>query len=118
MTIGGDDTASTANRLTNFLNNKGMDIANIHVPKTIDNDFPLLGRNPTFRFHSAKDKGVKIGNTLYEDARTTETWYVMSSMDRTAGHLAFGIDTACHFSMIIIPEMFNKRNQPLKKSLT
>ncbi len=115
VTIGGDDTASTANRLTKFLKDKGLDIANIHVPKTIDNDLPLPGRNPTFGFHSAKDEGVKIGNTLYEDARTTQTWYIMSSMGRSAGHLAFGIGTACHFPMIIIPEMFNKTKPTIDK---
>lgn len=84
-----------------------LSIANIHVPKTIDNDLPLPGRNPTFGFHSAKDEGVKITNTLYEDARTTQSWLVISSMGRSAGHLAFGIGTACHLPMIIIPEMFN-----------
>jgi 6-phosphofructokinase 1 len=97
------------------LKEKGLDIANIHVPKTIDNDLPLPGRNPTFGFHSAKDEGVKIGNTLYEDARTTEMWYIMSSMGRSAGHLAFGIGTACHFPMIIIPEMFDKSTPTLEK---
>ncbi len=115
VTIGGDDTASTANRITKFLKDKGLDIANIHVPKTIDNDLPLPGRNPTFGFHSAKDEGVKIGNTLYEDARTTQTWYIMSSMGRSAGHLAFGIGTACHFPMIIIPEMFDKSKPTIDK---
>ncbi len=115
VTIGGDDTASTANRLTKYLKSKGLDIANIHVPKTIDNDLPLPGRNPTFGFHSAKDEGVKIGNILYEDARTTQSWYIMSSMGRSAGHLAFGIGTACHFPMIIIPEMFDKSKPTIDK---
>jgi 6-phosphofructokinase 1 len=115
VTIGGDDTASTANRLTKFLKGKGLDISNIHVPKTIDNDLPLPGRNPTFGFHSAKDAGVQIGNTLYEDARTTGSWFLMSSMGRSAGHLAFGIGTACHFPMIIIPEMFNKTKPSIDK---
>ncbi len=115
VTIGGDDTASTANRLTKFLKGKGLEMSNIHVPKTIDNDLPLPGRNPTFGFHSAKDAGVKIGNTLYEDARTTGSWFLMSSMGRTAGHLAFGIGTACHFPMIIIPEMFNHTKPTIDK---
>lgn len=115
VTIGGDDTASTANRLTKFLKGKGLEISNIHVPKTIDNDLPLPGRNPTFGFHSAKDAGVQIGNTLYEDARTTGSWFLMSSMGRSAGHLAFGIGTACHFPMIIIPEMFNKTKPSIDK---
>ncbi|MCB0592692.1 MAG: 6-phosphofructokinase, partial [Phaeodactylibacter sp.] len=105
VTIGGDDTASTANRLAKFLKKEGVEISNIHVPKTIDNDLPLPGRNPTFGFHSAKDEGVRIGTTLYEDARTTHSWFVMSAMGRTAGHLAFGIASACHFPMMIIPEM-------------
>lgn len=108
VTIGGDDTASTASRLTKYLKKKQLDVKHIHVPKTIDNDLPLPDRNPTFGFHTAKDEGVRIGNTVYEDARTSENWFVVSAMGRSAGHLAFGIASACHFPMMIIPEMFNK----------
>ncbi|MEO9966748.1 MAG: 6-phosphofructokinase [Reichenbachiella sp.] len=115
VTIGGDDTASTANRLAKFLKKSPADVKNIHVPKTIDNDLPLPDRNPTFGFHSAKDEGVKIGNTIYEDAITSQNWFIMSAMGRSAGHLAFGIASACHFPMLIIPEMFNKTNITLDK---
>ena len=41
VTIGGDDTASTANRIAKYLESKNIRIQNIHVPKTIDNDLPL-----------------------------------------------------------------------------
>lgn len=115
ITIGGDDTASTANRLSKFLKQKGLDVSNIHVPKTIDNDLPLPDRNPTFGFHSAKDEAVKIGNTIYEDARTSQNWFVASIMGRTAGHLAFGVASACHFPMMIIPEMFSNTKPTLDK---
>lgn len=115
VTIGGDDTASTANRVTKYLDTQDIHISNIHVPKTIDNDLPLPDRNPTFGFHSAKDEGVRIGNTVYEDARTARQWFVMSTMGRSAGHLAFGIATGCHFPMMIIPEMFNKTSVSLDK---
>jgi 6-phosphofructokinase 1 len=108
VSIGGDDTASTANRITAYLQQEHIFISNIHVPKTIDNDLPLPDRNPTFGFHSAKDEGVRIGNTTYEDARTSQNWFVMSAMGRSAGHLAFGIATSCHFPMMVIPEMFGK----------
>ncbi|MEO9892838.1 6-phosphofructokinase [Aurantibacter sp.] len=108
VSIGGDDTASTANRITGYLAKENISISNIHVPKTIDNDLPLPDRNPTFGFHSAKDEGVRIGNTTYEDARTSQNWFVMSTMGRSAGHLAFGIAASCHFPMMVIPEMFNK----------
>ena len=110
VSIGGDDTASTANRITGYLKKEHISIANIHVPKTIDNDLPLPDRNPTFGFHSAKDEGVRIGNTIYEDARTSRNWFVMSTMGRSAGHLAFGIAASCHFPMMVIPEMFDKTN--------
>ena len=108
VTIGGDDTASTANRLSQYLAGTKMKVSNIHVPKTIDNDLPLPEGFPTFGYHSAKEEGVRIATTVYEDARTSGTWFVLSAMGREAGHLAFGIGTACHFPMIIIPEMFNK----------
>jgi 6-phosphofructokinase 1 len=108
VTIGGDDTASTANRLSKYLKDKKLNISNIHVPKTIDNDLPLEEGTPTFGYHSAKEEGVRLATTIYEDARTSGNWFVVSAMGREAGHLAFGIGTACHYPMIIIPEMFNK----------
>ncbi|MFR9566823.1 MAG: 6-phosphofructokinase, partial [Rikenellaceae bacterium] len=57
VTVGGDDTASTANRIAKFLEEKQYPIANIHVPKTIDNDLPLPAGTPTIGYESAKDKG-------------------------------------------------------------
>ncbi|MHA7099127.1 6-phosphofructokinase 1 [Roseivirga pacifica] len=115
VTIGGDDTASTANRISKYLASQHINISNIHVPKTIDNDLPLPDRNPTFGFHSAKDEGVRIGNAVYEDARTSRQWFVMSVMGRSAGHLAFGIATGCHYPIMIIPEMFNRTKVTLDK---
>jgi len=108
VTIGGDDTASTATRISGYLSNHSVKIQNIHVPKTIDNDLPLPEGQPTFGYHSAKEEGVRITSTIYEDARTSGNWFVISAMGREAGHLAFGIGGACHLPMIIIPEMFNK----------
>ena len=108
VTIGGDDTASTANRISKYLADNNISIQNIHVPKTIDNDLPLPEGSPTFGYQSAKEAGVRIAATVYEDARTSGNWFVVSAMGREAGHLAFGIGAACHYPMIIIPEMFNK----------
>ena len=88
VTIGGDDTASTANRLTKYLAAHQVNIRNIHVPKTIDNDLPL-------------PEGIN--------------WYLLMSMGREAGHLAFEIGKGIHASMIIIPEMFNKTQITIDK---
>lgn len=108
VTVGGDDTASTANRIAKFLESHNYPIRNIHVPKTIDNDLPLPSGTPTFGYESAKDEGSRIARTVYNDARTSENWFVVAAMGRSAGHLAFGIGAACHYPMIVIPEMFNK----------
>ena len=108
VTIGGDDTASTAHRLTKYLMSNNVDVKNIHVPKTIDNDLPLAEGSPTFGYNSAMEEGVEISTTIYEDARTGGNWFVISAMGREADHLAFGIGAACHLPIIIIPEMFNK----------
>ncbi|MBR6247138.1 MAG: 6-phosphofructokinase, partial [Bacteroidales bacterium] len=115
VTVGGDDTASTANRIAKFLEAKRYPIRNIHVPKTIDNDLPLPCNTPTFGFNSAKDEGAHLARTVYEDARTSGNWLIISAMGRSAGHLARGIGEATHCPMTIIPEMFNKTGITLEK---
>jgi 6-phosphofructokinase 1 len=115
VTVGGDDTASTANRIAAFLVANKYPVANIHVPKTIDNDLPLPGGMPTFGYQSAKDKGAVIARTVYMDARTSGNWFVLAAMGRSAGHLAFGIGSACHYPMIVIPEMFNRTTITVQK---
>ncbi len=115
VTIGGDDTASTANRIYKYLRDNNVSIQNIHVPKTIDNDLPLPAGIPTFGYESAKQEGVQITKTIYEDARTSGNWFVLSAMGREAGHLAFGIGSSIHLPMIIIPEMFEKTEVTLDK---
>ncbi len=115
VTVGGDDTASTANRIAKFLAEKNYPIANIHVPNTIDNDLPLPNSSPTFGYQSAKAQGTITATTIYEDARTSENWFVVAAMGRSAGHLAFGIGAACHYPMIVIPEMFNKTEITIDK---
>ena len=115
VTVGGDDTASTANRVAKFLAEKNYPIANIHVPKTIDNDLPLPESTPTFGYHTAKAQGTMTASIIYEDARTSENWFIVAAMGRSAGHLAFGIGAACHYPMIVIPEMFHKTEITIDK---
>ncbi len=115
VTIGGDDTASTANRLTKYLLSHNIHLQNIHVPKTIDNDLPLPHNRPTFGYQSAKSEGTRVATIVYEDARTSGTWFLVSAMGRSAGHLTLGIGASCHYPMVVIPEMFNKTNATIDK---
>ena len=89
VTIGGDDTARTSMKVSEYLKSISFPIQCIHVPKTIDNDLALPEGIPTFGFQSAVAEGVKLATTIYEDARTSNTWFVIASMGREAGHLAF-----------------------------
>ncbi|MBL4594519.1 MAG: 6-phosphofructokinase [Flavobacteriales bacterium] len=108
VTIGGDDTASTANRISIFLEEKNIKIQNIHVPKTIDNDLPLPVGISTFGYQTAKNEGSRLAKTILEDGRSTDAWFIVSAMGREAGHLALGIGKACRYPLVIIPEMFHK----------
>lgn len=106
VTIGGDDTATSAYKIDELT--KGQ-IEVAHVPKTIDNDLPLPGNMPTFGYQTARHNGVKIVQSLMMDAATTKRWYYVVTMGRKAGHLALGIGKAAGSTLTIIGEEF--RNQ-------
>src|SRR3990167_114072 len=107
VSIGGDDTAFTAYRVSKFAREERQaDIRVVHVPKTIDNDLPLPEGIPTFGYETARQVGSTIVQNLAEDARTTGRWFLVVAMGRKAGHLALGIGTAAGATLIIIPEEF------------
>ncbi len=106
VTIGGDDTANTARALSKATSGS---IKVGHVPKTIDNDLPLPGREVTFGFHTACEAGTNVVQTLQTDARTTRRWYFVIAMGRKAGHLALGIGISSGATLTIVPEDFQGR---------
>ena len=103
VTIGGDDTAYSAKRVSELAGDK---ILCAHVPKTIDNDLPLPGGAPTFGFQTARHVGTAQVQNLMEDSRTTTRWYFVVAMGRHAGHLALGIGKAASATLTIIAEEF------------
>lgn len=103
ITIGGDDTATSAYKIDQLA--KGQ-IQVAHVPKTIDNDLPLPGNMPTFGYQTARDFGFHIVQSLMLDAATTKRWYYVVTMGRKAGHLALGIGKAAGATLTIIGEEF------------
>ncbi len=103
ITIGGDDTAFSARRVSE---QAGGRVRVAHVPKTIDNDLPLPAGIPTFGFETAREVGTRIVANLLEDARTAGRWYFAVVMGRTAGHLALGCAKAAGATLALIPEEF------------
>ncbi|MCZ6624673.1 MAG: diphosphate--fructose-6-phosphate 1-phosphotransferase [Deltaproteobacteria bacterium] len=103
VTIGGDDTMFSASQLAK---RAAGSIRLCHVPKTIDNDLPLPGEIPTFGFATARHLGFTLVQNLMEDSRTTNRWYFVVVMGRSAGHLALGIGKSAGATLTIIPEEF------------
>ncbi|MFL5800025.1 MAG: diphosphate--fructose-6-phosphate 1-phosphotransferase [Actinomycetota bacterium] len=103
VTIGGDDTAFSAQAVANAA---GGALRVAHVPKTIDNDLPLPGGMPTFGFETARHVGVELVSNLMTDAITTQRWYLVVAMGRSAGHLALGIGKAAGATLTVIAEEF------------
>lgn len=110
VTIGGDDTASSAMKIEKA----GIKIGIAHVPKTIDNDLPLPGHMPTFGYETARAAGVDITQAMMVDAETTNRWYYLVSMGRKAGHLALGIGKAAGATLTIIGEEFRNERVSLR----
>ena len=106
VTIGGDDTATSAMKLNR---EAGSKFSVAHVPKTIDNDLPLPGGMPTFGYETARAKGVDLTQSISVDAKTTSRWYLLVSMGRKAGHLALGIGKAAGATLTVIGEEFRDR---------
>ena len=91
VTIGGDDTAFSASEVSQASDGS---IRVVHVPKTIDNDLPLPANMPTFGYETARHVGTGLVLNLMEDSRTTNRWYFVVAMGRSAGHLALGMGKA------------------------
>src|SRR5580704_6483324 len=101
--IGGDDTTYGAARIAERTQGH---IGLATVPKTIDNDLPLPENAPTFGFETARSVGASILESLMEDARTTERWYVVVCMGRKSGSLALGMCKAAGSTLAVLPEEF------------
>ena len=106
ITIGGDDTASSANKLAGAA---GGRLRVAHVPKTIDNDLPLPPGVPTFGFETAREHATAVVERILEDMRTTGRWFFIVMMGRSAGHLALGAGKSAGAPISLIPEEFRKR---------
>jgi ATP-dependent phosphofructokinase / diphosphate-dependent phosphofructokinase len=112
ITIGGDDTAFSAMRLS--AHSQGT-LKVVHVPKTIDNDLDLPAWIPTFGYQTARHVGTGIVRDLLTDAQTTSRWYFVVAMGRKAGHLALGIGKAAGATLTVIPEEFPGKQIPMRQ---
>jgi 6-phosphofructokinase 1 len=120
ISVGGDDTLKTANKLKMFQDRLLSDggfaktvfpdglpkgthrIPVVHVPKTIDNDYH--GIDFTFGYFTAVNfLGTEVRNLLF-DAEASKSYFIAETMGRSAGWLAYGTAIAGEASLVISVE--------------
>lgn len=105
VSIGGDDTLKTANKLQMFqdrLPEGSKQIPVVHVPKTIDNDY--MGIDFTFGYFTAVDVLAGEIRNLLADAESTNSYFLAETMGRSAGWIAYGAAIAGEASLVISVE--------------
>ncbi|MBK8168982.1 MAG: 6-phosphofructokinase [Sandaracinaceae bacterium] len=105
ISIGGDGTLMTANFLYEYqkrLAPNARRVRIVHVPKTIDNDY--RGIDFTFGFFTAIDVLAKEVLNLRADALATSSYFIIETMGRNAGWLAYGVAVAGEADLVIAAE--------------
>jgi len=105
VSIGGDDTLKTANKMKLFQDTLPSDQVRmpvIHLPKTIDNDYP--GIDFTFGYFSAAETLAGEIRNLNRDASAGQAYFLCEAMGRSAGWLAYGSAIAGDACMVLSVE--------------
>ncbi len=105
VSIGGDDTLKTANKFKLYqdhLPENSRRIAVVHVPKTIDNDY--LGIDFTFGYFTAVETLAGEIRNLLADAESNRNYFLVETMGRSAGWLAYGAAIAGEASLVLSVE--------------
>jgi ATP-dependent phosphofructokinase / diphosphate-dependent phosphofructokinase len=105
VSIGGDDTLKTANKFKRFQDHLPAGtrrIAVVHVPKTIDNDY--RGIDFTFGYFTAVEFLASEIRNLLADAESVRMYFLVETMGRSAGWLAYGAYVAGEASKVYAVE--------------
>jgi ATP-dependent phosphofructokinase / diphosphate-dependent phosphofructokinase len=95
ISIGGDGTLMAANYLYEFqrrLPPEARRFRVIHLPKTIDNDY--RGIDFTFGFFTAVEVMARAVQNLRADAAATNAYFIVETMGRKTGWVAYGVAIA------------------------
>lgn len=105
ISIGGDDTLKTANKLKMLQDRMPADqkrIPIVHLPKTIDNDYS--GIDFTFGYFTAVEFLAAEIRNLIQDAEANQAYFLCETMGRSAGWLSYGAAIAGEASLVVSVE--------------
>ncbi|MHB8836912.1 MAG: 6-phosphofructokinase [Candidatus Methylomirabilia bacterium] len=116
ISIGGDDTLKTANFMYLLPQHvQGLkEIAVVHLPKTIDNDY--FGIDWTFGFVSAAGFAAQEVRNIRADSRSMSTWWVLEIMGRKAGWLTYAAAIGGEACRMISVEDFPRGFDPVREA--
>jgi 6-phosphofructokinase 1 len=116
ISIGGDDTLKTANFMYLLPRHVAglKELAVVHLPKTIDNDY--FGIDWTFGFVSAASFAAQEVRNIRADSRSMGTWWVLELMGRKAGWLTYAAGIGGEACRMISVEDFPQVFDPAKEA--
>lgn len=103
--IGGDGTQRGALDIANELEKRGLKVAVVGIPKTVDNDLEFIDRS--FGFETAVENAVKAVNAIHMEAQSQVNGIgVVKLMGRESGFIATAAALASHeTNFCLIPEV-------------
>ena len=105
LCVGGDGTQRAVHALYEETQRRGLEVAVIGVPKTIDNDIPFVYRS--FGFYTALEKAREVIQGAHVEARGVHRGVgLVKLMGRYAGFIAAGATLASQeVNFCLIPEV-------------
>ena len=103
--VGGDGTQRGVHRIFEEMSRRGLEIAVVGIPKTIDNDILFVSR--TFGFATALEKAREVIDCAHNEARGAPNGIgLVKLMGRDAGFIAAGATLASQeVNLCLIPEV-------------
>ncbi len=118
ISIGGDDTLKSANKLKMYQETMppgSRHIPVVHLPKTIDNDY--MGIDFTFGYFTAVEFLASEIRNLLADAEATRAYFLCECMGRSAGWLAYGVAISGEASLVISVEDITGKYETSEESV-
>ena len=103
--IGGDGTLRGAHSIAEEVEERGLKIAVVGIPKTIDNDIPFCVK--TFGFETAFSKAIEAVQSAHSEAYGNHNGIVIIKlMGRDSGFIAANTSLACpDVNFVLVPEV-------------
>lgn len=105
FTIGGDGTQKGALAVAREIERRGLKIAVVGIPKTIDNDFSYIDKS--FGFETAVSEATRVVTAAHSEAHSADNGVgLVKVMGRDSGFIAAHTALASHeANFVLIPEV-------------